>query len=74
MDNVFTIGSIFKITSIKQDSDNSKSWRIYMKATDDGADLVQCHLDLMRNKYTIWSISFGYELLRGVQELRNRNS
>jgi tetratricopeptide (TPR) repeat protein len=62
---LFTIGSIFQITSIKEDRSNSKLWRICMKATDDGADLVQYHLNLMRNKYKNMKINllFGRYLL-----------
>jgi len=62
---LFTIGSIFRITHVKQDSENSKLWYIYMTATDDGADIVQYHLDLMRNKYKDIKINlrFGLYLL-----------
>jgi tetratricopeptide (TPR) repeat protein len=62
---LFTIGSIFRIMHVKQDSEKSKLWYVYMIATDDGADIVQNHLDLMRNKYKDIKINlrFGLYLL-----------
>ncbi|CAF3819064.1 unnamed protein product [Adineta steineri] len=48
---LFTIGSIFRITAVERESENSKTWKIYMEATDDGSDMIQRQIDLMKNKY-----------------------
>jgi len=62
---LFTIGSIFRITYVKQDAENCKLWYIYMTATDDGTDIIKYHLDIMRNKYKDMKINlrFGRYLL-----------
>ncbi|CAF1128419.1 unnamed protein product [Adineta ricciae] len=58
---LFAVGSIFRVTAVGADIEDSRLQKIYMKATDDGADIVQHQLDLIKKKYP----NIGVNLLFG---------